>query len=435
MANIFISYNRQSEAIARALADDIEALGHTVWFDQDLSGGQVWWNQILATVRDCDVFVFVLDPEALNSTACKREYGYAADLGKPILPVLASGGVSTNLLPPALSQIHFVDYRKQDRGAALRLARALATVPPPEPLPDPLPPPPKAPISYLGSLTEQMEMTSTLSYEQQSALVVDLKRSLRDPGTTHDTRTLLERLRKRRDLFATIAEEIEELLTSTRKASPGEPEPPMTQNVKEASVKTPPETGRETPGAKISQPPTTQPAPTATRPTMSLRERLKYAIVGAILGTAVGVAAMTTYNTEVWMFGFLTGAGGAIAGAISGTHPRLIVVVLIGAAFGWFTGALFNILGSGDAPFASGAVLGAPLGAILGCDYRCNSSKEESMGRTYIAKVGSDSNSASCPLNLAWAWGVEGEHCPQTTEAGRWGRWVTVSERRQVMKN
>src|SRR5262245_55378833 len=129
MANIFISYSRQCQPVAKALAEDIEALGNTVWFDQELSGGQVWWDQILAKVRNCDVFVFVLDPESLNSTACKSEYGYAANLGKPILPVLISDGVSTNLLPKALAEIQFVDYRKQDRSAAFSLSRALATLP------------------------------------------------------------------------------------------------------------------------------------------------------------------------------------------------------------------------------------------------------------------------------------------------------------------
>ena len=99
----------------------------------ELSGGQAWWDQILASIRDCDVFVFVLTPEALISTACKREFGYAADLGKPILPVLVSAGVSTNLLPPALSQIQFVDYRNQNRDATIRLARAFTTIPPPQP--------------------------------------------------------------------------------------------------------------------------------------------------------------------------------------------------------------------------------------------------------------------------------------------------------------
>lgn len=214
MATVFVSYSRKSERAAKNVAEDIESLGHSVWFDQDLSGGQVWWDQILATIRDCDVFVFVLDPESLNSTACVREFGYAADLGKPILPILVSEGVSPNLLPPALSQIQFVDYRKEDRAAAFQLARALTAVPAPRPLPDPLPSPPEVPMSYLGGLTEQVKTTRNLSYEEQSALVVDLKRSLRDQESAADAHSLLETLRKRRDLFAAIAEEIDELLTT-----------------------------------------------------------------------------------------------------------------------------------------------------------------------------------------------------------------------------
>jgi TIR domain-containing protein len=280
MANIFISYSRQNESIARTLADDMKTLGHTMWFDQELSGGQVWWNQILAAIRNCDVFVFVLAPETLNSIACKREYGYAAVLGKPILPIQVSGGVSTNLLPTELSRIQFVDYRHQDREAALWLARALMAVPRPEPLPDPLPPPPEVPISYLARLTEQVDTTSTLSYGEQSALVGDLKRGLRDPVTIHDARTLLERLRKRRDLFAAIADEIDELLNRTRTASSGASAPQLTQNVKEPFVKSPPETGREPPRAKITPPPTTQPTLTATHPKMMLVERLTCAVVG-----------------------------------------------------------------------------------------------------------------------------------------------------------
>ncbi len=176
MATVFISYNRQSETTTKALSDDIEALGHKVWFDQEISGGQSWWNQILGKIRESDVFVFVLDPEALNSTACKREYVYAADLGKPILPILAANDVSTNLLPPALSKIQFVDYRNTDREAAFRLARAFNLLPKPSTLPDPQPPPPEAPISYLGNLAEQIDTISTLNYEKQCAILTDLRR-------------------------------------------------------------------------------------------------------------------------------------------------------------------------------------------------------------------------------------------------------------------
>ncbi|MEI7868659.1 MAG: toll/interleukin-1 receptor domain-containing protein [Candidatus Methylumidiphilus sp.] len=219
MSNIFISYNRNSEAIVKTLADDIEALGHNPWFDQELSGGQAWWEQILKQIRDCDVFILILSPESLDSVACKREYGYAVDLGKPTLPILVADGVSTNLLPPELSKIQFVDYRQQDRKAAFRLAKSIAIVPPTPALPDPLPHPPEVPISYLGGLTALVETASLLDYEKQSALVMDLKRSLRNQETSQDARVLLGKLRKRHDLLASIAEEIEELLVAPKKTS------------------------------------------------------------------------------------------------------------------------------------------------------------------------------------------------------------------------
>lgn len=217
MAKVFISYNRSNEGFVKTVVDDIESLGHTAWFDQELSGGQVWWDQILKTVRDCDIFVFLLSPAGLKSVACMRECGYAAGLKKPILPVLVNGDISPNILPPLLSEIQFVDYRKQDRDSAFRLARALTNVPAAGPMPDPLPEPPLVPLSYLGSLTEKIDTESTLGYEEQSALLVDLKRSYRDPQTKADALELIQRMRKRRDLLATIAEEFDELLATKKK--------------------------------------------------------------------------------------------------------------------------------------------------------------------------------------------------------------------------
>ncbi len=219
MPNIVISYNRKSEAVARILADDIEKLGKTVWFDQELSGGQEWWDQILDRIRRCDIFVFVLSPDGLRSTACKREYRYAAALGKPILPVLIADGVSPNSLPLQLSKIQYVDYRNRDSEAALLLGRAFANLPPTEPLPDPLPAPPEVPISYLNSLWEEIEDDSNeLSPERQSFLVLELKRSLTDPETRKDGLELLEKLRRRSDLFANTAGEIDELSEKVRES-------------------------------------------------------------------------------------------------------------------------------------------------------------------------------------------------------------------------
>lgn len=337
MTNIFISYNRKTEAITKALAEDFEALGHTVWRDQELSGGQSWWEQILAMVRRCELFVFVLDPASLDSTACKREYGYAEELGKPILPVLVSEGVNVNLLPPALSRIQFVDYTKQDRSAVLRLAKALSSVPPPKPLPDPLPPPPEIPLSYLGSLSAQVDDVSTLSYEQQSALLFDLTRSLRDPEVADDVRGLLAKLRKRRDLFATIAEEIDELTGSMRKAAlpvsaAVEPAPPPHEPLQK---KEPPRVPFEKELLKEQASLSSSLLTDQTKHETTPADRM----LGAGLLAVIGAGPWLFVDVARTGFDFLPGGflpaipfavGGAIAGAISGNKPPQIIVGVMG---------------------------------------------------------------------------------------------------------
>ncbi len=352
MAIIFVSYNRQSKEITTTLVNDIEALGHTVWYDQELSGGQAWWDKILSTIRGCDIFVSVLDPAALNSAACKRECEYAVDLGKPVLPVLVSEGVSINLLPPALSQIQFVDYQRPDRQAALRLARAFAAVPPPKPLPDPLPLPPEVPISYLGGLTAQVETTSTLSYQQQSALVIDLRRGLHNPETADDTRTLLTRLRKRHDLFAKIAEEIDELLGSPRQTPSVQPHTPVMEHAQKV------ETSQQ-PG--ISSPPAA--AHKTTR-----HQRKRGGFIGAGVGVVVGVVTCLSFGESSGDYIFsaiILGIAGAIVGMISSMHRRVIIISLIGFVLGFTVWAMTDQGGDGRYYGILRAIdIGGPIGAI-----------------------------------------------------------------------
>ena len=347
MSNIFISYNRDSESIAKTLVNDCEALGHSVWFDQELSGGQAWWEQILERIRDCDVFILVTNPATLDSAACKREYGYAADLGKPILPILVSDEVKVNLLPPALSRIQFVDYLKRDSDAAFRLARALADVPASGPLPNPLPQQPEVPVSYLGSLSDQIDTSSQLSYEAQSALVVDLKKGLRNSATSDDARTLLERLRSRRDLFAAIADEIDELLEKGSEKMPAGRQN-ETKKVKEAPPDNHPGEGSIQGGTR--------------------NDWKKSAMIGGILGVVLGVIVSVTSGIDLheplMLMVLVPGTGGAIAGAISGKHVRIVRLSVIGAVVAWlllvilWDDMLFQII--------AGYIYGTPIGAILG---------------------------------------------------------------------
>lgn len=389
MANVFVSYNRQSESIVRTLVDDIEALGHTAWFDHELSGGQAWWDEILAQIRGNDFFVLVMDPASLDSTACRSEYGYADALGKPVLPILVSDAISTNLLPAALSRFQYVDYVNPDREAAFRLARAITALPPAGPLPDPLPEPPEAPISYLGSLSEKVDTAATLGYEEQCAIISDLRRSLRDPETADDGRVLLEKLRRRRDLFATNADEIDELLKGAAETPAKEPEQDEPAKA-EADSDVHRIAGQFTKSfapdvihgffsnahtiiaeqaANVGNDPNPEtPAGGARRflPRISFARRLISAAVGGAMGNAIGLAAMSTYPREDPEYGLLTGAAGAIVGALGGANRRVLGVVLKLAALGWLAVSVLFLVTESGGPIAAGGVFGAPAGAIIG---------------------------------------------------------------------
>jgi TIR domain len=358
MAKIFLSYHRSSQAVAEGLVQDLEAMGHDVWCDQELAGGQVWWNRILVMIRDCEVFVLVLDAHSLDSIACKREYGYAADLGKSVLPVLTADGVSINLLPPALSQVQLVDIRSGDRAAVLRLARALTTLPPPAALPDPLPASPAVPLSYLGTLTEQVEKSSSLTYEEQSALIVDLRANARDGDTRSDALTLLKRLRKRRDLFASIADEIDEVLRAERR----QPVPPVEPARPVAGV--PSEVGPPLPRAA--------PAPRPGQVGIGAGARLQMGAIGfavgaTVVGVAVGLAGSAGTQRD-WVLISL-GCGGlpwSLAGVIAAKRGVAVKSALAFATVALLMGWMVTTGQREPEAFLVAMVFGGSGGIVLG---------------------------------------------------------------------
>jgi len=212
MTTVFISYSRDNLEKVKTLVHDLGILGHEPWFDQELAGGQSWWDHITSKIRESELFVYVLSLESLDSHACKSEFMYAKQLGKNILPVLVDQRVDIKLLPPGLAQIHFVDYRTEDKAALGALARAIATLPIASAMPDPLPEPPSVPVSYLSDLIEQIDTMEQLSFQDQTGIFLNLKRGLSDPKDKERIIALLKKLRSRKDLFAAVAEEIDVLL-------------------------------------------------------------------------------------------------------------------------------------------------------------------------------------------------------------------------------
>src|SRR5689334_22529412 len=108
MPRIFISYSR----VDRPLVDDLvpllrEVYGlENVWFDENLHGGQLWWEEILYQIAACDIFIYLLSNESVGSEYCLAEYEEAQRIHKQILPVQVRARTT---IPDDLKRIQFVD--------------------------------------------------------------------------------------------------------------------------------------------------------------------------------------------------------------------------------------------------------------------------------------------------------------------------------------
>jgi len=206
---IFMSYSSRNRAQVLALVADLRAMGHEVWIDQALSGGQSWWDEILTQIRACEAFVFALSPQYINSIPCQLEIDYAQKLNRLLVPVQIAD-VAINRLPSAVQSLQLIDCRTLDKDALIRLVRAINLLPDAPILPNPLPPPPDVPISRLAGIERDLQQ-DTLDYSTQDDLLARLTDTISTPEGD-DARLLLHRLRQHPQVSMRIAQQIDELL-------------------------------------------------------------------------------------------------------------------------------------------------------------------------------------------------------------------------------
>jgi len=87
---IMISYSHLDKGITEELAKLLDRAFDNVWFDKSRQGiflGQDWWNEILKQIGACDVFVFLISENALQSEWCQKELEEARQQQKRIIPI------------------------------------------------------------------------------------------------------------------------------------------------------------------------------------------------------------------------------------------------------------------------------------------------------------------------------------------------------------
>ena len=159
---LFLSYSRDQRANIEALESDLRAVDHQPFFDEQLTGGKAWWDQLLDKIEECDAFLPVLSASYLQSIPCRLEAEYARALGKPFLPV-ALEQVSPALCSDYIAEAHWVNYSPTEKSSIFELLRGLKNLPECPPPPEPRPERPRVPISYLTDLKSKIESPDQLT--------------------------------------------------------------------------------------------------------------------------------------------------------------------------------------------------------------------------------------------------------------------------------
>jgi Tol biopolymer transport system component len=105
MSHIFISYAHKERPVVEALFKPLARVYQNVWFDRELTGGDVWWERIVKQIEDSDIFLIVLSELWLRSDWSKREYEQAVSVGKKLLPIR----IEDIKLPQFLDKLQYVD--------------------------------------------------------------------------------------------------------------------------------------------------------------------------------------------------------------------------------------------------------------------------------------------------------------------------------------
>ena len=91
--DIFISYSRRDKDKVYTFVEEMEKhIGQKCWMDLDcIQSGEQFEDIIINALDKCQIVLFMLSDNSLESKWTKREVYYAEDEGKRIVPILVSG--------------------------------------------------------------------------------------------------------------------------------------------------------------------------------------------------------------------------------------------------------------------------------------------------------------------------------------------------------
>ena len=84
---IFVSYAHADEDEVLPKVNWLQSQDLHVWWDEGISGGSRWRDEIASRISQCHVLLFYVSPQSVQSSVCREELEYALAHDRPILLV------------------------------------------------------------------------------------------------------------------------------------------------------------------------------------------------------------------------------------------------------------------------------------------------------------------------------------------------------------
>ena len=108
--DVFISYSRKDSDFVRKLNIALQNAGKTTWFDQEsIAAGMKFEEELYRGINAADNFLFIISPNAVESSYCKTEINYAQKQGKRLLTLLSTETLAESL-PSTLRSLNWIDF-------------------------------------------------------------------------------------------------------------------------------------------------------------------------------------------------------------------------------------------------------------------------------------------------------------------------------------
>ncbi len=95
---VFVSYAHDDAAAVYPLLTELRSAGYNIWYDEGISPGSTWRDEVAVALTNCDLFLFFVSPRSVASHNCQQELNYSLSHLKKTLCV----HLQETVLPPGM---------------------------------------------------------------------------------------------------------------------------------------------------------------------------------------------------------------------------------------------------------------------------------------------------------------------------------------------